>query len=71
MDGDRSDWSSWATRILNEDSDELIKYSQLLKERGLISNTDKYTINRFALLSLLKTLKKEVKSKTNSPIITG
>jgi len=70
MDRDRSDWTSWATRILNEDSDELMKYSQLLKERGLISNVDKYSINRFALRSLLKTLKKEVKSKIISPIIT-
>ena len=59
MDRDRSDWTSWATRILNEDSDELKKYSQLLKERGLISNVDKYSINRFALMSLLKTLRKK------------
>jgi len=59
MDRDRSDWTSWATRILNEDSDELMKYSQLLKERGLISNVDKYSINRFALMSLLKTLRKK------------
>ena len=59
MDRDGSDWTSWATRILNEDSDELMKYSQLLKERGLISNVDKYSINRFALMSLLKTLRKK------------
>ena len=70
MERDRSDWESWATRILKDDSDELMKYSQLLKERGLISNVDKYSINRFALRSLLKTLKKEVKSKIKSPIIT-
>ena len=71
MDGDRSDWVSWATRILNEDSNELMKHSHILKERGMLINIDKYSITRFALRSLLKALKKEVKSKTNSPIITG
>lgn len=70
MDRDRSDWTSWATRILNDDSDELIKFSQVLKEKRMISNVDKYSITRFALRSLLKTLKKEVKSKIKSPIIT-
>ena len=70
MDRDRSDWTSWATRILNEDSDELLKYSQLLKERGLISNVDKYSINRFALMSLLKTLRKKSVSEKISIINT-
>jgi hypothetical protein len=71
MDRDRSDWSSWATRILNEDSDELMKYCQILKDKGKIPKIDKYSITRFSLMSLLKTLKKEVKSKIKSPIITG
>jgi len=70
MDRDRSDWTAFATRIRNEDSDELMKYCQILKEKGRITNVDKYSITRFALRSLLRALKKEVKSKTNSPIIT-
>jgi hypothetical protein len=70
MDKDRNDWSSWGTRILTEQSKELMEYSQLLKRKGMIPNVDKYSITRFALKSLLRTLKKGVKSEVKSPIST-
>jgi hypothetical protein len=60
----------YGIRILNEDSDEIMKYSQILKEKGLISNVDKYSINRFALISLLKTLRKKSVSEKISTINT-
>jgi hypothetical protein len=61
MDRDRSDWTSWATRILNEDGHDIMEICQYLKDKGklnTIQKVDKYSITRFALLSLLKTLRK-------------
>ena len=58
MDRDRNDWSAWGTRIISEESDELMKHCQFLKDKGLIPKVDKYSVTRFALRSLLNTLKK-------------
>ena len=63
----RREWSSWGTRILDEHSEELMEYSQILKDKGLIPKIDRYSITRFALVNLLGTLKKRVESITESP----
>ena len=42
MDRDRSNWTSWATRISNEDSDYLLKNCHILLEKDKITKVDKY-----------------------------
>ena len=63
MDRDRSKWTTWGTRILFEDSGQYMIYGQYMKDKGLIKNLEKFSISRFVLLSLLKTVKNKVNSK--------
>lgn len=59
MERDRSNWTSWITRISTEDSDRLMELGKFMKEKKQISKVDKYNITRFALVSLLHTLNKK------------
>ena len=68
MKKDRNDWTPYATRLLKEDSIQLMKYSQILKETGKIQKADRYSITRFALKSLLMTLNKKTNSKKTTII---
>ena len=59
----RKNWTAWATRIQNEESDALMKYGHTLKETGKISNVDRYSITRFSLKTLLNYLNKQADNK--------
>jgi len=49
----------WSTRLTPDESEELLKFAQILKRAKAINKISKYSITQFALVKLIRTLRKQ------------